>query len=85
VKDVGMTDLDNTRAANFRNRLLRAVREVADAYDLFLILVLLLQANRGSKPGGKKPAQPLSELLSNPFVLFLVLVLLTLAFDNTQT
>jgi len=80
---VGMIGSENARAAEFRSRLLRAVREVADAYDLFLILVLLLQANRDSKPGGKKSAQPLSALMSNPFVLFLVLVLLTLAFDNS--
>lgn len=82
---MGMIGSENTRAVEFRNRLVRAVREVADAYDLFLILVLLLQANRDSKPGGKKAAQPLSALLSNPFVLFLVLVLLTLAFDSSKT
>jgi len=82
---VGMTGLENTRAAEFRSRLWRAVREVTDAYDLFLILVLLLQANRNAKTDGKKPAHSLTELLANPFVLFLVLVLLTLAFDSAES
>lgn len=74
------TSLQRARAAEFRRRLWRAVREVANAYDLFLILVLLLQANKnGTKD--QKGGKSVTEALSNPFVLFLVLVLLTLAFD----
>lgn len=78
---VHATSLRSTRAAEFRRRLWRAVREVANAYDLFLILVLLLQANKNAKKG-QKSGTSVTEALSNSFVLFLVLVLLQLGFDT---
>ena len=42
---------------------------------------LLLQANKNAKKG-QKSGTSVTEALSNPFVLFLVLVLLQLGFDT---
>lgn len=77
------TGLEST-GSNLQRRLFRAVRKVADAYDLFLVLVLLLQANKNGQSSSKKGGSAVTAALSNPFVLFLILVVLTMAFDDSD-
>jgi len=64
------TSFDAERAADFRQRFLRAVKVAVNAYDLYLIFLLLVQSSRPTDDG----------TVDNPFILFLVLVLLTLGF-----
>lgn len=77
------TDLAST-GSSLQRRLLRAVRKVTDACDLFLILVLLLQANKNGQSSPKQGGSIVTAALSNPFVLFLILVVLTMAFDDSD-